>query len=325
MVVLKAVPALLSPELLYALARMGHGDEIVLADVNFPTSSICRCGPEEIRADGLGIPQLLEAMLKLLPLDTYVEKPAVVMELVPSDRERGLQTPVWRSYQSILLGAGCASPLAKIERFEFYERAKKAFAIVATGVPRWDACVLCASRTLLRLGRTPPCCSRALVRGAGLFPVLFDCSCSQNSEEHSLTRSLLSLNVTPGQPGGRDVGTGPPPLQVPLSPNLLGSPAQKRSKLRPLDFYRGFITEAWLVKSLAIGAECYPETPSELHAPRHKHYVWSNSSDPIPAAVTSDLLSQARPELGTSASASNCPENEDRKSGPKSTLIHRCT
>ncbi|XP_074229416.1 fucose mutarotase isoform X10 [Camelus bactrianus] len=75
MVVLKGVPALLSPELLYALARMGHGDEIVLADVNFPTSSICRCGPEEIRADGLGIPQLLEAMLKLLPLDTYVEKP----------------------------------------------------------------------------------------------------------------------------------------------------------------------------------------------------------------------------------------------------------
>lgn len=76
---------------------------------------------------------------------------------------------------------------------------------------------------------------------------------------------------------------------------------------------------------LDAGAECYPETPSELHAPRHKHYVWSNSSDPIPAAVTSDLLSQARPELGTSASASNCPENEDRKSGPKSTLIHRCT
>ncbi|XP_064344655.1 fucose mutarotase isoform X1 [Camelus dromedarius] len=115
MVVLKGVPALLSPELLYALARMGHGDEIVLADVNFPTSSICRCGPEEIRADGLGIPQLLEAMLKLLPLDTYVEKPAVVMELVPSDRERGLQTPVWRSYQSILLGAGCAGdgPLRK--------------------------------------------------------------------------------------------------------------------------------------------------------------------------------------------------------------------
>ncbi|KAK2493106.1 hypothetical protein MC885_010010 [Smutsia gigantea] len=196
MVVLKGVPALLSPELLYALARMGHGDEIVLADVNFPTSSICRCGPEEIRADGLGIPQLLEAMLRLLPLDTYVENPAVVMELVPSDRERGLQTPVWKNYQSILSGAhgmertpgapvldsgppgqlgGTQGPrraattayphvpacsviegqrpsvlgnlgrvpgpshfsfqtsLAKIERFEFYQRAKKAFAVVATG------------------------------------------------------------------------------------------------------------------------------------------------------------------------------------------------
>nr|XP_031317954.1 fucose mutarotase isoform X6 [Camelus dromedarius] len=72
---------------------MGHGDEIVLADVNFPTSSICRCGPEEIRADGLGIPQLLEAMLKLLPLDTYVEKP-----------------PVWCRAQWRLLGPQRADP-----------------------------------------------------------------------------------------------------------------------------------------------------------------------------------------------------------------------
>ncbi|XP_025735991.1 fucose mutarotase isoform X2 [Callorhinus ursinus] len=110
MVVLKGVPALLSPELLYALARMGHGDEI-----------------------GLGIPLLLEAVLKVLPLDTYVESPAAVMELVPSDRRTGLQTPVWRSYQSILFEAGCTSTLAKIERFEFYARAKKAFAVVATG------------------------------------------------------------------------------------------------------------------------------------------------------------------------------------------------
>nr|XP_023492154.1 fucose mutarotase isoform X4 [Equus caballus] len=94
---------------------------------------LARCGPEEIRADGLGIPQLLEAVLKLLPLDTYVESPAAVMELEPSDWERGLQTPVWRSYESILFMAGCTSTLAKIERFEFYERAKKAFAVVATG------------------------------------------------------------------------------------------------------------------------------------------------------------------------------------------------
>ncbi|KAL4698705.1 hypothetical protein H8959_011362 [Pygathrix nigripes] len=146
MVALKGVPALLSPELLYALARMGHGDEIVLADLNFPASSICQCGPLEIpRAGGLetecrplcppglGIPPLLEALLKLLPLDTYVESPAAVMELVPSDKERGLQTPVWTEYESILHRAGCTRALAKLERFEFYERAKKAFAVVATG------------------------------------------------------------------------------------------------------------------------------------------------------------------------------------------------
>ncbi|XP_028643007.1 fucose mutarotase [Grammomys surdaster] len=133
MVALKGIPKVLSPELLFALARMGHGDEIVLADANFPTSSICQCGPVEIRADGLNIPQLLEAVLKLLPLDTYVESPAAVMDLVPSDKKKGLQTPIWDHYESLLLKADCKKALMKIERFEFYERAKKAFAVVATG------------------------------------------------------------------------------------------------------------------------------------------------------------------------------------------------
>ncbi|XP_011248157.1 fucose mutarotase isoform X2 [Mus musculus] len=146
MVALKGIPKVLSPELLFALARMGHGDEIgeheklaarpsdrVLADANFPTSSICQCGPVEIRADGLDIPQLLEAVLRLLPLDTYVESPAAVMDLVPSDKEKGLQTPIWKRYESLLLEADCKKTLMKLERFEFYERAKKAFAVVATG------------------------------------------------------------------------------------------------------------------------------------------------------------------------------------------------
>ncbi|XP_075390361.1 fucose mutarotase [Tenrec ecaudatus] len=132
MVVLKGVPALLSPELLYALARMRHGDEIVLADANFPTSALCQCGPTEIRADGLGTLQLLEAVLKLLPLDTYVASPAAVMELVPSDRDRGLHTPIWKDYMALLRQAGCTKPLEPVERFAFYERAKKAFAVVAT-------------------------------------------------------------------------------------------------------------------------------------------------------------------------------------------------
>ncbi|KAG8552546.1 hypothetical protein GDO81_004572 [Engystomops pustulosus] len=107
MVVLKGVPSVLSPELLYVLARMGHGDEIVLADANFPVSSISRSGPELVRADGLGIPRLLEAILQLLPLDTYVPSPAAVMDLVDNDKVKGLKTPVWDEYQSLLLKAGC--------------------------------------------------------------------------------------------------------------------------------------------------------------------------------------------------------------------------
>ncbi|XP_030297365.1 fucose mutarotase isoform X2 [Sparus aurata] len=133
MVVLKGIPSVLSPELLYALAKMGHGDEIVLADANFPTSSICACGPKEIRADGLGIPKLLEAILKLLPLDTYVPHAAAVMDLVDSDKRRGLAVPVWVTYSDLLTETGTRTPIETVERFAFYERAKKAFAVVATG------------------------------------------------------------------------------------------------------------------------------------------------------------------------------------------------
>ncbi|XP_028279210.1 fucose mutarotase isoform X3 [Parambassis ranga] len=105
----------------------------VLADANFPASSICACGPKEIRADGLSIPQLLEAILKLLPLDTYVSCPAAVMDLVDSDKQRGLAVPVWDAYKHLLYQAGSQSHLETVERFAFYERAKKAYAIVATG------------------------------------------------------------------------------------------------------------------------------------------------------------------------------------------------
>ncbi|KAM6183461.1 fucose mutarotase [Erethizon dorsatum] len=100
---------------------MGHGDEMVLAHANFPMSSICRCGTVEIQADGqesesscippdLGIPKLLEAVLKLLSLDTYVESLGAVMELVPNDKERGLQTSVWKDYEIFLLQVGCTHP-----------------------------------------------------------------------------------------------------------------------------------------------------------------------------------------------------------------------
>ncbi|KAF7710344.1 fucose mutarotase [Silurus meridionalis] len=131
--VLKGIPSILTPELLYALAKMGHGDELVLADANFPVSSVCKCGPIEIRADGLRIPDLLEAILKLFPLDSYVERPAAVMDLVENDRQRGLEVPVWFCYSELLKQAGSHGYLDALERFSFYDRAKKAFAVVATG------------------------------------------------------------------------------------------------------------------------------------------------------------------------------------------------
>ncbi|XP_043912725.1 fucose mutarotase isoform X1 [Protopterus annectens] len=130
---LKGIPAIISPQLLAVLAEMGHGDELVLADSNFPAFSVCRCGPTYISASGLGIPQLLKAILQLLPLDIYVESPAAVMDLVEDDKKRKLQTPVWDTYLELLKDAGCAKPLEKVERFAFYERAKKAYAVIATG------------------------------------------------------------------------------------------------------------------------------------------------------------------------------------------------
>ncbi|XP_030059052.1 fucose mutarotase isoform X1 [Microcaecilia unicolor] len=133
MVMLKGIPAILSPELLLALAQMGHGDEIVLADANFPAFSVCRCGPVHVRADGLGIPELLKAILKLFPLDSYVKSPAAVMDLVDDDKKKELQTPVWSEYELLLSSAGSPTILEKVERFAFYERSKKAFAVVATG------------------------------------------------------------------------------------------------------------------------------------------------------------------------------------------------
>lgn len=130
---LKGIPFILSPDLLYVLAAAGHGDEIVLADAHFPTSSVCRSGPREIRADGHNIPSLLEAILKVFPLDTYVDYPVAVMEQVSKDKGDGLPK-VWQTYQTITNNAvGTEITFEQVERFAFYERAKKAFAVVHTG------------------------------------------------------------------------------------------------------------------------------------------------------------------------------------------------
>ncbi len=125
---LKNVPNILSPDLLKTLMEMGHGDEIVIADGNFPSSSIAQ---RLVRLDGHGVPEILEAVLKFFPLDTYVEKPVGLMAIAPSDKT---QPRIWEEYRRII--SQSKEPYKEfefIERFAFYEKAKKAYAVVATG------------------------------------------------------------------------------------------------------------------------------------------------------------------------------------------------
>jgi L-fucose mutarotase len=125
---LKGISKLISPELIKILMEMGHGDELVIADGNFPAASHAA---RLVRADGHGIPELLEAVLLLLPLDTYSESPVSLMAVVAGDP---VETPIWEVYQSIVdASAERSISIEQVERFAFYERAKKAYAVVATG------------------------------------------------------------------------------------------------------------------------------------------------------------------------------------------------
>ena len=125
---LKGISPLISPELLMALSSMGHGDEIVLADAHFPGHTF---NDFVIRADGIRIPDLLKAIMPLFELDSYVDHPLVMMASVKGD---SLDPSVEESYlESIRITNPDVPPVLRIDRFDFYERAKKSFAVVMTG------------------------------------------------------------------------------------------------------------------------------------------------------------------------------------------------
>lgn len=125
---LKGISPLISPQLLDVMSRMGHGDELVLADAHFPGESL---GKRIIRADGLRIADLLEAIMPLFELDTYVPHPLIMMEPVAGDQ---LDTAVEVSYlKRISLTNKTVPPVKRLDRYTFYERAKNAFAVVMTG------------------------------------------------------------------------------------------------------------------------------------------------------------------------------------------------
>ena len=130
---LKGIPKILSPQLLKALCEMGHSDRLVIADGNFPSESMGK-DAIVIRMDGHGIPEILDAILEVFPLDTYTDKPVNLMELMPRDVGK-IATPIWDEYKKFVAkhDERGADAVGNIERFAFYEEAKQVYCIIATG------------------------------------------------------------------------------------------------------------------------------------------------------------------------------------------------
>ncbi len=128
---LKNIPPILSPMLLKTLCEMGHSDRLVIADGNFPSESMGK-DAIVIRCDGHGVPELLDAILTVFPLDTYVEKPVNLMQVVEGDN---VETPIWDTYNQIVSkhDQRGTDAIGTIERFAFYEQSKSCYCIVATG------------------------------------------------------------------------------------------------------------------------------------------------------------------------------------------------
>lgn len=123
---LKGIPAILSPELLKVLCEMGHTDELTIGDGNFPGHTY---GKKVIRMDGHSVPEVLDAILKVFPLDTYVEKPVTLMAVVDGDE---VETPIWDTYKGIVAkyddrGAAC---FEEIDKWEFYKKTKENSTVV---------------------------------------------------------------------------------------------------------------------------------------------------------------------------------------------------
>lgn len=128
---LKGISKILSPELLKVLCEMGHSDRLVIADGNFPAESMGK-NAIVIRMYGHGVCDVLDAILQVFPLDTYIDKPVNLMQVMEGDTA---ETPIWKEYENIVskYDERGEKAFGQIERFAFYEEAKTAYAIIATG------------------------------------------------------------------------------------------------------------------------------------------------------------------------------------------------
>lgn len=148
---LKNVHPLLTPELLHVLALMGHGDDLVVCDANFPADSVARATVHgrAVPLAGSDAPGAIGAILSVYPLDTFVETPA--LRMAPDDTPHDQLPAVQREVQAIVdADAGRPLPLGPVERFAFYDLARRAYAVVATGERRFWGCFV------LKKGVIPP-------------------------------------------------------------------------------------------------------------------------------------------------------------------------
>ena len=134
---LKGISPLLSPELLKTIAEMGHGDELVLGDGNFPAASM---NPRTIRCDGHGMTELLDAVLQLFPLDSFVDTSVTLMAVMPGTMES--DPPIWAEFRRVIAKHEPEAAVGFVDRFEFYERSRQAYATVQTGEGALYACVI---------------------------------------------------------------------------------------------------------------------------------------------------------------------------------------
>ena len=128
---LKGIPAILSPGLLKVLCEMGHGDRLVIADGNFPSESIGK-NAVVIRCDGHGVPEILDGVLRLFPLDRSVEQPVKLMAVTPGD---SVDTPIWEQYINSISAVDSRGEnmIELLDRYAFYDQAAASYAIIATG------------------------------------------------------------------------------------------------------------------------------------------------------------------------------------------------
>ena len=137
---LKNIPPILSPDLLHALRAMGHGDELILCDTNFPADSVARQTVlgRLLRIDGIGAARAARAILSVFPLDSFVDDAALRMEVVGApDEVPAVQVEVQREIDR---AEGRPRPMGSLERFAFYERSKRAYGVIATGESRFYGC-----------------------------------------------------------------------------------------------------------------------------------------------------------------------------------------